>query len=67
MPDYTVEIEELEALLNSAETQTTVDGTSSRVDLKEARRRLEYLKRNHVGPEGERRMVRPTIIQARLG
>lgn len=65
MPDHSQAIADLEEVLNAAETSTTVDGTSSTVNLNAARKRLAQLKREHTGTETY--MVRPIMQQIRLG
>ncbi len=64
MADYTAEIEQLESVLNGAVESISVDGLSTKVDLDQARKRLNELRNLD---EGSATMVRPTITGTRLG
>lgn len=44
MADYSAEIAHLEAIINGATTSVSVEGTSTSVDLKAARKRLAELR-----------------------
>jgi hypothetical protein len=63
MPDYSVEIQRLEDLINSATTSTSADGLSALFDLEQAKKRLAELYRL----QGETQMIRPRIVRVRLG
>lgn len=67
MPDNSVEIEQIESILNSGEKSSTVDGTTVvNQDAKRLEQRLAFLKRTHTGPNGERHMVKPIASSIRI-
>jgi hypothetical protein len=61
--DYRREIQQLEALINSASTSVSTDGLSTSFDLDKARKRLAELRRL----QGDLRLVRPKVASLNLG
>jgi hypothetical protein len=65
MPDYSAEIAELEEIVNSSVDQTAVDGTSTKVNLEHARKRLAELRA--LDPDSiQAGRVRPRAMRIRL-
>lgn len=65
MPDYSAEIAELEAIVNSGVDETTVDGTRTKANLEYARKRLAELRALDTDSI-QARMVRPRSMAIRL-
>lgn len=66
MADYSTEIAALEAIVNGAVSGVTVDGTSHKVDIEQARKRLAEL-RAMDDTSLTNNMVRPTVTRIKLG
>lgn len=66
MPDNSVTIAELEAILNAGQSEISVDGLRTKIDLGEIRRRLTELRATDADNIAAK-MVRPTVARIKLG
>lgn len=66
MADNSAEITEIETILNSGQTEISVDGLRTKVDFKELRKRLADLKATD-GATQTAKMVRPVVSRIKIG
>jgi hypothetical protein len=65
MPDYTAEIAQIDATLNSGVKSIEVDGTKSNIDTAALERRRRWLVANNTGA-GDVGSTRPVVSRIRL-